>query len=271
MTVRAVPRLAVQLYSVRDPLDRLDEVLERVASLGVDAVEPFNVLDQDLGPALGRHGLAAPSAQFPFLSDQIEFNGALVTLPSIDIVFDAACQLGVEVLVDPMIAANRWRAPSDIERSADRLNAAAASAEALGLRVGYHNHSFEFHAEVDGVSAYEYFAARLDERVVLELDVFWASAAGQDVPALLTRLGTQVRALHIKDGSVPVDPFATSDGYDPTALDQRTAGDGDLGLSEILTAAPWVELDVIEFDHIEGDVWQVLGASIDFVRRARHH
>lgn len=60
----AAPRLSVQLYSVRQPLDDdLDGTLARLAALGFDAVEPFNVLDGALGPALLRHGLEAPSGQ----------------------------------------------------------------------------------------------------------------------------------------------------------------------------------------------------------------
>lgn len=269
MEAMVTRQLSVQLYSVRDHLAELDRTLEGIASLGVDAVEPFNVLDRDLGPAMRRHGLTAPSAQFPFLSDQLELDGRPVDLPSIEVVFDAARGLGVELLIDPILTPTRWRAPADVERTADRLNAAADDAAVLGLRVGYHNHSFEFHARIDGLSAFEHFAARLDEGVVLELDVFWAAAAGEDVPALLGRLGERVRALHVKDGAVPFDPFATADGYDPAALDQRVAGQGELGLAEILAAAAWAELDVIEFDHIDGDVYEAIAASIDFVRQVR--
>ncbi|MET0902276.1 MAG: hypothetical protein ABWZ52_03460 [Acidimicrobiales bacterium] len=89
-SVMSSPRLSVQLYSVRDHLDDLDGTLERVVELGIDAVEPFNVLDERLGPALRRHGLAAPSAQFPFLSDEIEFMDQMVPLPPPSAVFEAA-------------------------------------------------------------------------------------------------------------------------------------------------------------------------------------
>ena len=43
----------------------------------------------------------------------------------------------------------------------------------------------KFHARFGDLSAYEYFVSRLDPRVVLELDVYWAAAGGQDVPALI--------------------------------------------------------------------------------------
>jgi sugar phosphate isomerase/epimerase len=263
------PRLSVQLYSVREHLEDLDGTLARIAAIGFDAVEPFNVLDGSLGAALRRHGLEAQSAQFPFLSDDIDFMGARVQLPPAEVVFDAAANLGVGLLVDPMVEAVRWQTADDVDRTVDRLNAAVDQAATYGLRVGYHNHSFEFHARFDGATAYEHFAARLDDRAVLELDLFWAAAAQQDVAALVRRLGTRVRALHVKDGAVPADPFAEPSGYEPAALDQRPAGQGELAVSEVLTAARFVELDVVEFDHIDGDVFDAIGASADFIREVR--
>ena len=263
------PRTSVQLYSVRDQLTDLDLTLERLASLGVDAVEPFSVLDGELGPALRRHGLSAPSGQFPFLSDDVEFMGKRVSLPPAAAVFDAAAALGVELLIDPIVEASRWQTPTEVDRTADRLNAASQQAAPLGLRVGYHNHSYEFHARMGGISAYERFAGRLDEIVALELDVFWAAAAGGDVVGLLERLGAQVRALHVKDGSVPSDPFTTAEGYEHGSLDQRPAGQGELGVGAMLDAATHVELDVVEFDHVDGDVFDAIGASVDYIRLCR--
>lgn len=263
------PRLSVQLYSVRDQVAALDVTLERLAASGFDAVEPFNVLDGELGPALARHGLEAPSAQFPFLSDDIDFLGSRVQLPERSVVFEAAAALNVRLLVDPMVEAARWQDLDDVKRTAERLNIAVDEAAAFDLKVGYHNHTFEFHARFGGVTAYECFAGELDERAALELDVYWAAVAGEDVPQLIERLGPQVRALHVKDGSLAVDSFAGADDYDPESLDQRPAGDGDVGIADVLLAAPDVDLDVIEFDHCAGDVFEAIDASARLVRQIR--
>jgi sugar phosphate isomerase/epimerase len=267
--VAPAPRLAVQLYSVRDHLEDLDRTLEQIARLGIDAVEPFNVLDDRLGRALERQGIEAPSAQFPFLSDDVEVDGERFELPSPESVFDAAAALGVGLLLDPIVEAARWRTTAEVDRTADRLNAAAEVAAAHGLRVGYHNHSFEFHARFDGTSAYERFASRLDERVSLELDVFWVAVAGEDAVQLVRRLGPRLRALHVKDGAIPADPFAPGATYEPGALDQRPAGEGDVPLAAILAAAPAVELDVIEFDHVTGDPWPAIARSAAWIRAIR--
>lgn len=265
-----MPIPSVQLYSVRDHLDDLDGTLGRLAALGIRAVEPFSLFDRlpETGASLARHGLSAPTAHAPFLSDDIEYGGKRVALPPLAITLQSARALGVQTLFDPMVPAERWGDADEIARTAERLNSAAGEAAQAGMRVGYHNHSFEFHHRVGEVTAYEHFVSLLEPGVVLEVDVYWAAMAGQDVPALLERLGDRVAALHLKDGASLHDPFA-GDGYAPEQLDQRPLGQGVLDVPGILAAAPHVEYDVLEFDHHAGDVFTGIAASLEVLRAAR--
>ncbi|QKJ18166.1 sugar phosphate isomerase/epimerase family protein [Microbacterium hominis] len=261
------PRTSVQLYSLRDHLADLDAAFERIAALGVSHVEPFSIFDRTMEviPALRRHGLSVPTGHAPFLSDEIEYQGTMVPLPPQAMTFQAAQALGIEVLIDPMVPAGRWRAADEVARTADRLNAAAAQAAESGMRVGYHNHSYEFHRQIDGRTAYEHFVSLLDPRVVLEVDVFWAAVAGQDVPALLRRLGDRVVALHLKNGPIDVDPFAPDATVRSYELDQTTLGVGALDIAVILDAAPATRLDVVEFDHVSGDVFDAIASSLRYL------
>jgi sugar phosphate isomerase/epimerase len=264
------PAISVQLYTVRDHLADLDGTLERLAGLGIRSVEPFSLFDRvpETATALARHGLSAPTAHAPFLSDDIEYDGRRVALPPLGMTLQAARALGVDTLIDPMVPADRWQSAADVDRTAERLNAAAAEAAAAGVRVGYHNHSFEFHHRIGDASAYEYFVSKLDPAVALEVDVYWAAMAGQDVPALLGRLGSRVAALHLKDGSSIRDPFGAG-GYAAEQLDQKPLGQGILDIAGILQSARSVDYDVIEFDHVEGDVFAAIGTSLDYLRAAR--
>ena len=79
-------------------------------------------------------------------------------------------------------------------------------------------------------------AARLAPEVVLQVDTYWAYAGGADVPALLTRLGDRVVALHIKDGDGSLDPTK-----------QVPVGSGVLPVWDIIAAAPEA-LRVVELD-----------------------
>jgi|SRR5690625_103637 len=262
--------VAVQLYSVRDHLNDLDATLGRLAGLGVRNIEPFTVFDRtdELAAALSAHGLCAPTAHSPFLSDEIEHQGRRVPLPPAAVTFETARALGVQVLIDPIVPAERWQSLDAVHRTADRFNEAAQEAKDHQLRLGYHNHSFEFHHTFDGVSAYEYFVSLLEPGAVVEVDVFWAAAAGQDVPALLHRLGDRVGALHVKDGEITDDPFRAQGGYRPEQLRQAPLGQGKLPIDGILAAVPATTAQVIEFDHVPGDPFRAIEASLTYLRNA---
>lgn len=256
------PQLSVQLYSVRDALaEDLEGTLDRIAGLGFTNVETFGFMGDAarLRTAYDAAGLKAPSGHASFLSDQLEPGAPKQEMTPFQQVLDEAATLGIEVLIDPFVARPFWLDTGHIARTADRLNGFVEIAEKHGIRLGYHNHSHEFHHNFDPLSAYEAFVAQLDPRIVLEVDVFWAAISGQDVEALLERLGDQVRLIHAKDGIIGPDPFLPDAG--DVKLDQRPAGQGDLDMAAILAAAPATEYAVVEFDHFNGDLFEAIGAS----------
>jgi sugar phosphate isomerase/epimerase len=260
----AAPHLSVQLYSVRDELAAdLDGTLGRLASLGFRQVEAFDFVRRvpELAAAFARHGLSSPTAHAPLLAHALAGEGG-TEAPAPDRILEAAAELGVSVVIDPMVAPAHWSSTDAVARVADAINAAAEAAAAHGLTVGYHNHSQEFHHSFDGVTAYETFVARLDPAVVLELDAYWAQVGRQDVPALLGRLGSRVTALHVKDGAVDVDPFLTEG---PVDLGQVPAGTGAVPLDEVLAAATGLEYAVVEYDAYAGDIFEGIAATAAFL------
>jgi sugar phosphate isomerase/epimerase len=88
---------------------------------------------------------------------------------------------------------------------------------------------------------------------VLEVDTYWAYAGGADVPALLTRLGERVVALHIKDGDGTLDTSK-----------QVPVGSGVVPVWDIIDAAPEA-LRVVELDDSETDLLQAVRASREFL------
>lgn len=255
--------LSVQLYSLREALsvDR-EETLAHLARLGVRRVEAYDIVGGGaaLAESLARHGLRSPSVHASLVGAGED--GA-ATLGE---VFDAAVRLGAHTVFEPMVWGEHWRDEDAVRRTADRLNHAAAVAASRGLRVGYHNHSQEFHHMIGSRSAYEFFVSLLREDVVLELDAYWAAVGRQDVPALVTRLGRRVRALHVKDGSTAFDPFLPD--APQGALDQVPAGQGEVPLAATLAAASALELAVLEFDEYDGDLFEALAAGIAFLAEA---
>lgn len=234
--------LSVQLYSVRDAFaaDPAAALL-RLAEIGFTQVEPYGVVENlaALRTGLPANGLSAPTAHAKLLGvDQRA-------------VFAAASECGIDVVIDPHVDAARWQDPADIAATATALNDAAKLAAEYGVTVGYHNHWWELESRLAGRTAFEVFADQLDPALVLEVDTYWATAGGEDAPALLRRLGGRVRAIHVKDGGLATDGSG-----------QVPAGQGRVPLADVLAAAPDA-LRVVEFDRYDGDIFAGLAASRD--------
>jgi sugar phosphate isomerase/epimerase len=240
-------KLSVQLYSVRDAFaDDPTGTLSRLAELGFTQVEPYGVRDNlaVLRTALPTLGLTAPTAHAKLLDPAIDQHA----------VFAAAAELGIGIVIDPMVEAARWHDPADIAATARALNDTAKVAAEHGVTVGYHNHFWELQSRIGDTTAFEVLAGQLDPAVVLEVDTYWATAGGAEAPALLRRLGDRVRAIHVKDGGLATDGSG-----------QVPAGQGRVPITEVLAAAPQA-LRVVEFDRYDGDIFAGLAASLAFLR-----
>jgi sugar phosphate isomerase/epimerase len=240
--------LSVQLYTVREALAQdFDGTLGKLASFGFTQVEPFALLNfgDELRDGLSKNGLTAPTAHVHLVGEDH------------DAICELAAELGVQTIIEPYVDPTRWQSEPDVSEIASELNAVATKAAGYGLRVGYHNHHFELESKISGVHALEVLADRVAPEVVLEVDTYWAYAGGADVPALLTRLGERVVALHIKDGDGTLDTSK-----------QVPVGSGVLPVWDIIDAAPQA-LRVVELDDSEIDVLDAVRASREFLLAER--
>ena len=236
--------LSVQLYTVREALvEDFDGTLGKLAAFGFTQVEPFALLRfaDELRNGLARNDLTAPTTHMHLLGEDQ------------DAIFALAAELGVETVIEPYVDPARWQSEADISEVASELNAAASKAADHGLRVGYHNHHFELESKISGVHGLEVLADRLAPEVVLEVDTYWAYAGGADVPALITRLGDRVVALHLKDGDGTLD-----------TTKQVPLGTGVLPVWDIIAAAPDA-LRVVELDDSETDLLEAVRVGREFL------
>jgi sugar phosphate isomerase/epimerase len=259
----ATPEISVQLYSVYQALDAdLDGTLDRLAGIGLRHVEAFDFVRRvdALTTSFARHGLKAPTAHAVLIEDKVDTPDGLLTVPSPEDTFAAAAELGVSIVIDPFVPPTRWASSDDVRRNADRLNERAEQAATYGLRVGYHNHDHELTSLIEGRTALEVFAELLDPAVALEVDLYWASASGQEPVGLLGRLGDRVQAVHVKDG--PMRPGISAADL-PT--DQVPAGEGDVPLAAAVAAGSNIAYAVIEFDHYAGDIFDGVAGSFRYL------
>ncbi|MEU4197118.1 sugar phosphate isomerase/epimerase [Kribbella sp. NPDC026611] len=236
--------LSVQLYTVRDAIrEDLYGALARIARLGFTRVEAYDIVGHvdEYARAFDKYGLVPESAH------------AMMYGQDVAPIFEDAAALGVQTIIEPCVPAERWTTRADVSETARWLNQLASVAESYGLRLGYHNHYWEFDHTFDGSPALEVLASELDPAVILEVDTYWAAVGGQDVPSLLRRLGNRVQYLHVKDGDISRNSLA-----------QTAVGSGRMPVLEVLAAAPQATR-IVELDAFDGDVFEALADSATFL------
>jgi hypothetical protein len=162
----------------------------RLSDIGLRHVQAFNFAPRQSSPRPSAGTVSLPARGTHLLSDELRIRDTVRPAPQ-TAVFEAAQTLGLDILIDPFVSADRWLDEEEIAATADRLNQAAERAADYGFRVGYHNHTQEFAATFGGRSGFEVFAEQLRDEVTIELDLFWALTAKQDVPSSVVRGSSQ--------------------------------------------------------------------------------
>jgi sugar phosphate isomerase/epimerase len=87
----------------------------------------------------------------------------------------------------------------EIKRTTEVFIKAGDLAATHKMKFAYHNHQSEFD-QIEGVSAFDYVLSNTDKKkVFMELDLAWATAAGQDPVALFKKYPGRFPLWHVKD------------------------------------------------------------------------
>ena len=101
-----------------------------------------------------------------------------------------------------------------------------------GIQFGYHNHNFEFGPVEGKVPYFDVFLAEMDKDLItMELDLFWATKAGQNPVELFKKYPGRFQLFHMKDAYTKEAPF-----YVTKSSDFAPVGDGVINFKEILAA-----------------------------------
>jgi len=211
-------QIALQLYTVRRlaAVD-LPGTLRAVAAAGYRAVEIAGLPDIDAGELarlLEEHGLQAIAAH----------EGIERLREDADAVADRLATLECPRLIVPWIPDADRRTPADVRRYAAELGELAERFAQRGIRLGYHNHAFEFEP-LDGTTVWDVLLGELPPGVEIELDVYWAAVGGRDPVAEIGATADRVRLLHMKDRAPGTEPR------------DAPAGEGTLPFPAIVEAA----------------------------------
>jgi len=193
----------VQLECVRSLLKRQpDATLKALADMGFSEAEGYGRAEMlALVPQLKRFGLTARSCvvEVPLITQNWDPYPEYKAL-SLGEAIDGVAAAGIEYFTMGYIGPGARGDGDDFyRRTADRMNAAGELCKKAGMKFAWQSHAFEFEGR-PGMRPIDIYKERLDlEVVALELDVFWASVAGQDPIRLLKEWKGHVPLLRLND------------------------------------------------------------------------
>jgi sugar phosphate isomerase/epimerase len=246
-----MPKIGLQLYTVRDKLaqDFLG-TLEAVAGLGFHGVElAGNYGGHDAGALkalLGKLGLEVAALHIPIEKLETDLDAQIAF----------ASALGSKYIVCPWLAESRYATDAAFHETCASLERIARACAARGLRLGYHNHTFEFERQVGPQTMFDaLFAAAPD--ALVEFDIAWGHAGGVSSTDYVKKYAGRLPLLHVKD--VKRDGA----GWQTVELDR---GEVPVHASLEASAATGAEWFVLEQDHCAGDPLESVALSVAFLR-----
>lgn len=248
-------RIGAQLYTVRDACQTLEdfsETLARVADIGYKTVQvsgccPYE--PQWLKEQLDKNGLTCDLTHFE-LEDIIQDPDKMVADHNV-----YGCKhIGIGYMP------TEYR--GDVQKVAafcDLFDAASKQISALGSKLMYHNHWFEYDDRGDGKNYMEMIADRFPKSDLgFTLDTYWVKFAEYDLLTEIRRLSGRLPCVHLKDMEILADGTKR---YCPV-------GSGILDFEKILEgfAAAGTEVAFVEQDECFGqDPFVCLKKSYDYL------
>jgi len=253
----ATPKIAVQLYTVRDAIAKdMPSTFNKLAGTGIQTVEtafwPKNITPKQAAKSLKAAGLKVCSSHIE-LPIKEKRSAMLETAEAFD------CK---RMIWHGWPEDKRYSSVDGTKQLIEEYNEASAYAKSQGLQLGLHNHWWEYRNKPGGRPVYEYLLEGVSKDIFFELDTYWIKVAGHDPATIIKKFGPRAKFLHMKDGPAVYNDNLIKDKPDPMV----PLGKGTQNIPAIATAAkPNIEWMVIEMDVLATDVYQAIKDSNDYL------
>lgn len=197
--------VGLQLYSLRDVIFKdLQGTLQGVAAMGYKKLETFSYGDgkifnvpfsdfvkmtKDLGMSLASGHYSSGFNQTTKGNLRNDWEKAV----------SDAKEAGQEYVVVPYLDKDERKTIDDYKSTCELMNKGAEVCKQYGLRMGYHNHEFEFE-KIDDQIPYDVMLTELDPALVcMELDIYWIIYAGHNPIDYFSKYPSRFELWHVKD------------------------------------------------------------------------
>ena len=205
-TLASKKKMGLQLYTLRDVIMKdVAGTLKQVAGLGYQELETFGYGDGKL--------FGMPSSEFTSLVKGLGMKitsghygtgqgnpaakGTLVN--DWERAVADAKEAGQEFMVVAYLQDSERKSLDDYKKVCELINKSAEVCKKYGIRLGYHNHAFEFD-KIDNQVPYDLMLKELDAKnVSMEMDLYWVVNAGQDPLQFFAKYPGRFEQWHVKD------------------------------------------------------------------------
>ena len=225
--------VGLQLYTIRDAMTADPAgTLKKVSDLGYKNMELAGYADGKFyGYTPAEFKKIVNDLGMDVLSSHAAVESTGITPETAKVMADAHAEVGVKYCVQPWVN-EPDRTIETYKKMIGDWNEVGRIMKTVGIQFAYHNHNFEF-ATIEGiVPYYDIFMPEMDaDLITMELDLFWASKAGQDPVAMFNKYPGRFQLLHFKDMKTNEAPF-----FDVIKDDVCSVGAGVIDFKKILAA-----------------------------------
>lgn len=226
------PEVGIQLYTVRDALKtNAKDALSQVAKLGYKNLELAGYSNgkfYGMEPAEFKKVVEDLGMKVISSHTGVEVKG--VDTSNAQKMAEDHAKIGVKYCIQPWLVPERRKTADMYKKFVSELNLVAEVMKKSGIQFGYHNHNFEFE-KVDGIIPfYDIYLKDTDPKLMIfELDIYWATRAGQNPIEIFNKYPGRFELWHVKDMEKSNDKFFAPVGtgsidYKEVFKHQKTAG-----------------------------------------------
>lgn len=226
--------VGLQLYTVRDEMVKdVPGTLKKLSDMGYKNLEMASYADGKFyGFAPADFKKMVNDLGMEIISSHTSVEAEGITIDSAKKMAEDHAALGVKYCVQPWIEEKDRNVEMYKKMIAD-WNQVGAVMKEVGIQFGYHNHNFEFKPTEDGlIPYYDIFMKEMDASLItMELDMYWATKAGQDPVEMFNKYPGRFQLFHFKDMAQQSAPF-----YDVIKDDITSVGAGLIDFKRIYAA-----------------------------------
>lgn len=226
--------VGLQLYTIREAMDKdVAGSLKQVSDLGYKNLELAKYADGKFyGYTPQEFKKMVNDLGMEIISSHTQVEAAGITLDNANKMAEDHAKLGVKYCVQPWVVEEARTTVDSYKKMVAEWNKVGKIMKQNGIQFGYHNHNFEFDTVEGKVPYYDIFLPELDKDLVtMELDLFWATKAGQNPVEMFNKYPGRFQLFHMKDMFTKEAPF-----YQVKTNDFAPVGAGLIDFKAILAA-----------------------------------